>query len=165
MKVEVADRDNRVFSYNENIWTGKRSLKIDGKAMKRRTKKVFELDDENKTLATVKGSFISGIKLLLSSGGGEIVICKNKWYEWIFIMLPFLNMALGVLCGAIGGGLSALFSFLAAVFNAAVLRSEIFIVFKILICLVLAAASFFAWFLIFVAILGGLNQAFPGIFA
>lgn len=152
--------DNKHFLYNENMLSGKKSLSVDGKEATKARKNMYTLSTGESV--TVKGSFLSGVKL--SMQGKEIVLLKNKWFEWILIFLPFLYLCIGLFGGAIGGGLSGLFAAIAAYSNAAVLRGKLNITVKILLCLLVTVVLYFVWFGIYIAITGSLAAAFPSIF-
>ena len=104
--------------YEESFWTNKKSLTVNGVSASKISKKAFQMPD-GKT-ATVQGNFISGACLLVDSEWIRLTP-KLKWYEIALAVIPFiLIMVWGnvvALCqivpvvgGAIGGGLSALFS-------------------------------------------------------
>ena len=105
--------------YNENLWSGKPSLYINGKALPEISKKVFQYED---TQITVKGNSLTSIVLLIN-GEEFTVVEKTKWYEMVFLVLMLsVGLVWGnsvALCnifpvvgGAIGGGLCALFAML-----------------------------------------------------
>lgn len=105
----------------------------------------------------VKGNFVTGVTIV-SSKKETIVLAKNKWYDWIMIFLPILGMAVGVaLCGAIGGALSALFTFSGAIINAIISRSKIplggKIPLQLLVTVGVNAIWFACWYVIAVVIL------------
>lgn len=105
--------------YNENFWTGKKSLSMNGAPLTKISKKEFQTT--NGVTGTITGSFLSGA--CLSIGGETIRLTpKITWYEIVLCLLPFiLVMVWGnvvALCqivpvvgGAIGGAVSALLSF------------------------------------------------------
>jgi hypothetical protein len=164
VRIDYIDNMGNRFEYDESFWTsGKKELSVNGVPAHKVSKKVFILPGSTIN-ATVKGNFLAGIKLQLNTGG-EIVLCKNKWYEWPLIFLPLLGIGLGIFGGALGGGLSALFGFSGAAANAVILRSKRNIVFKVLCCLVIAVGSFFIWLSIYEMMVGGLAIAFPSIFS
>lgn len=164
MRLVATRSDGTEVVYDENIWTGKGSLTIGGESGTKIGKRLFSFgSDAQKSEVTIKGSFLTGLTLIFS-GGEQLVLAKNKWYEWILIFLPLIGFAVGVTCGAIGGGLSALFGMLGAFFNAYFLRTGLNIFLKIIACIAIAAAVFFIWVMIYVLIVGGLATAFPSLF-
>ncbi len=101
--------------YTESFWTGKKTLTINGTAVRPLSRKAF---DHNGTRIGVKGSYYTGICLLIGSDT-VTVTPKPKWYELVFALLPFIFLLIwgnvASLCaifpvvgGAIGGGLGAL---------------------------------------------------------
>jgi len=151
MKLTHVTPDNKNFEYTENFWTGRKELTIDGNPAEKRNKKEFVINSE---IYTAKGNFLFGAKLV--SGEKEIILCKNTWWQWILIILPFAYLAIGLFGGAIGGGLSALAAMIAATLNAVIIRSEMNIVFKIMLGLVITAALFVAWVMVYMQIVGAL---------
>lgn len=106
-------------SYEENIWTGKKSLAINGKYLKKGRKNVFTLEDgENTLYVTLKGNALTGVTATIQ-GQDIVILPKLSGLDYILCILPFaLIMIWGnspALCsiipvagGAIGGGLSGL---------------------------------------------------------
>ena len=143
---KVIDGVNYV--YDENFWTGKKRMYINGKEMKKIGKKEFSLSEGETTYVVhVKGSFFSGVTLYVNSNPIELV--KNKWYDWILIFIPFLSLAVGVFGGAIGGALSALIACTGTFINATICRSKLNVVVKVILCILIAVASCLAWWLLY----------------
>ena len=104
--------------YDENFWTGRKSITFNGEALERVSRKEFRTKSGEQVL--VKGSFLTGVKLDI--GGEAITVMSTvKWYEILLAIIPFiLIMVWGntvalvrivpVVGGAIGGGISGLFS-------------------------------------------------------
>ena len=138
--------DGVTYCYTESFWTGKRNLSVDGEIAKKLDRRNFRINEKT---YTIKGNFLSGVSLEVN--GKRIPLAENTWYDWILIILPIMNIVMGVLCGAIGGFLSALFGFVAAVVNAMILRSKLHIAVKILLCILTIAIST-AWFGIYYVI-------------
>jgi hypothetical protein len=154
MKLKHNTSEGQAFEYDENIWTGKKNLVINGAPAEKLTKKEFKFED---TSYRVKGSFLSGVSLITDKGD-TIVLCKNAWWEWVLIFVSFLYLGLGIFGGAIGGALSAVAAFLVAAVNALVLRTDMNVLIKVIMCLAFIVIGFFVWFglyiLIATAILG-----------
>ena len=150
MKLNLTTPDGVHYAYIESIWAGKKTLIVNGIPAEKLNKREFKVGEET---IIIKGSFITGVKLLLKDGH-EIVLCKNKWYEWILIMLPFAYISLGVLGGGIGGGLSGGTAALVAAGNASIVRSKMNILLKVITCLLISTLGFFAWFLLYYLITG-----------
>ena len=139
----VKDYNGQEFVLEEGFWTGKKKLYVDGEEAQCKNKKSFVLNEETITL---KGNFLTGASINYKNE--EIVLCKNAWYEWILIFLPFANFLVGVFFGAVGGFLSALASICCAVTNAYILRSKGNLVVKVFLCLILFIVFSALWFLI-----------------
>lgn len=137
--------DEIEYIYNEKFFSGKKELIINGKKLQQVNKKNF-VDQQTGEEYIINGSFIKG--LTLNTKSKEIVLVKNKWYEWVVIILPLVSIGLGIFCGAIGCALSFLFSFLCSFFNATICRSRKInsTVLKVIICIILAVIFSLAWF-------------------
>lgn len=158
----IAEKDGNLYSYTENIWTGKKELTLNGVALEKRNREVFAVNrDGAEELITVKGNFLMGVTLV-EGDGNNIVLVQNKWYEWVLIVLPLLGLGVGIFGGAIGGVLSVLFCLLCAGINATILRSNVKFGLKIAGCIFMALVMNLAWFLIYAAIAGGLFEFFFG---
>lgn len=132
--------------YNESFWLGKKSLTVNGVPAVKLSKKEFELPDGKK--ANLQGNFILGASILIDT---ELIRLtpKLKLYEIVMCVIPFiLIMVWGnvvALCkivpvvgGAIGGGISGLFSVLGLVF----IKSVKPIWLKILIAIAVVGVTF-----------------------
>ena len=160
----TAEVNGVLYLYEENFWTGKKSLTANGVPLPKIGKKQFSVTREDGTASyiTVKGNFLSGVSLLMPEG--EFVLVKNKWYDWVLIFLPLVGIVVGVAgCGAIGGGLSALFGFLGAFVNATLLRSKLSMPVKIPLCIVVFAVANVVWFLLYLVIANAILDAVAGI--
>ena len=104
--------------YEENFWTGKKSLIIGGVPAEKRTKTEYVFG-EDKTMVSIKGNYIYGVSLVIKEETIEITP-KPRWYEIVVAAIPFvlalgwrnsaaLRTVLPMLGGALGGGLGALF--------------------------------------------------------
>lgn len=100
--------DEQVYLYTESIWTGKKELIINGTKLQKIGKNRF-IDGEKNYF--IKGHFLKGVTLITPDK--EVVLSKYTWYEFIMIYLPLASFALGIFCGAIGGGLCGMFSIFA----------------------------------------------------
>ena len=154
MELSAKSADGTSLLYNESFWTGKRSLSVNGKAAKKIGKKLFKIDESSDSgdapsLAgeyEIVGSFITGVTVKTPSRE-SVVFAKNKWYDWLMMFFPFVGIIFGVaFCGAIGGGLSALFCFSAMIINVSVSRTKLPMVGKIFLQLFIAVIANLAWF-------------------
>lgn len=140
MKIE----NGKEFVMEQGFWTGKTKIFIDGEELIKVDKKSYKYNDE---IVSIKGNFLAGVTLKFSQSE-NVVICANKWYEFMLIYMPYLYFLVGLLFGAIGGGLSAISAVSCCVLNAYILRSKGNIVMKVILCLCLFIALFLAWFFI-----------------
>lgn len=101
--------------YNESIWSGKKTLTVNGICAQKVSKKEFLIDGKK---ALVNGNELTGVHLYIDGETVEL-LPKPKWYEVVLAILPFMflmvwgnNVALcsifPVVGGAIGGGLGGL---------------------------------------------------------
>jgi len=147
------------FKYTESFWLGDKSLTVNGKPAQKLDKKTFrrfgEIDMttglQQNTDYTVKGAYLFGVKLV-SSTGENLVLTKNAWYDWIFIVLCYVSIVFGALfMGAIGGLLSALLACVAVLGVVAIARSKMHIAAKITLELLIALAVNALWCGLFLA--------------
>lgn len=121
MKITVRHENYGEIHYEENFWTGSKSITIGGTALEKISKKEFKLQDGS--VATVSGGFLQGACLNIN-GEAIRLIPKLKWYEIVLCVLPFIlavtwgNIPAAVAIvplvgGAIGGAIGGLFSVLA----------------------------------------------------
>ena len=98
--------------YDESIWTGKKTLTVNGVNALKLSKKEFAINEKRFTL---KGSYISGVSLCVDDETIQLSP-KTLWYELILAIFPFLFLIIwgssATLCaifpvvgGAIGGAL------------------------------------------------------------
>lgn len=98
--------------YEESLWTGKRTITVNGTAATKVNKKEYAIED---TKITVKGSLLFGCSLIIN-GEKFVIVPSVKWYEIAIASITTLFiLAWGnstTLCsifplagGAIGGGL------------------------------------------------------------
>ena len=103
--------------YNENIWTGKRDISINGVKLIKDKKNTYIYDTgENKISVSVQGSIFAGIQLVV---GKDIIEIEKKsaWYETacsiaIFVLVliwgnnAYLCSIVPIIGGAVGGAIS-----------------------------------------------------------
>lgn len=106
-------------TYDENIWSGKKTLSINGVTLSKINKNIFSWTNGMANLSVVlKGNAMTGASIVI---GGETIelYSKPSVLDWILSMLPFvLVMVWGnsrALCeivpvvgGAIGGAISGM---------------------------------------------------------
>ena len=118
MKITTNHHTYGTIVYNESFWTGKREISFGDCHLTKQDKRVYTYEnDGQKTDVTVKGSFLSGVSLLI--GEEKIKLSPGpKWYEilcsltisvlflvwgnsyYLCSIIPVIGGAVG---GAIGG--------------------------------------------------------------
>ena len=148
--------------YNENFWTGKKSVSINGKPLQKISKTTFKYVDDNneESYVNLVGNIFKGVCLKFKDRH-VVVSSATKWYEYVFAVLPFaLIMVWGnsaALCniipvvgGAIGGAISGLLGFSSVI----VMKETKNVFVKILIGILFLAITFAVCTLIGYAIVG-----------
>ena len=142
--------------YNENAWTGKKVLTVNGVDVSPVSKNEYTVNDKK---AILKGNFLTGSALQIDDETIQLSP-KVKWYEVVFAMIPFLFLMIWgnsvslcaifpVVGGAIGGALGGLGSVLSLLF----MKSKKALLAKILIGIIATAATILIAFLLAHAIL------------
>lgn len=154
---EITNQKYGKILFNENIWTGKKTLSVEGAPLEKKGKNEFLMPD-GKT-GYLKGNTITGVTL--TAGTETIRLTPSlKWYEVVLSLLPFvLIMVWGnsvqlcsivpVVGGAIGGGISGA----CVAINLFCVKTTDNILLKILITLGVLAACFLVCYGIAAAIL------------
>ena len=142
--------------YSESIWTGKKSLKVNGVDAPSVSKKEYTVNGKS---AILKGNFLIGSSLQID--GESIQLSpKLKWYEIVLAVIPFLFLVIwgnsATLCsvfpvvgGAIGGGLGGAAAILSLVF----MKSNKSLLVKIIIGVISIAATILIAFLLALALI------------
>ena len=122
MKASVHHIGYGQIEYNENFWTGKRELTIDGEKLPKKKKNVFTLNSEGEALdCHIKGSFLTGAALYVDQDVIQLTT-SCKWYEilcsiliFVFVLIwgnsTVLCMFMPIVGGAVGGAISAFAAF------------------------------------------------------
>lgn len=159
MEISVVTQSGANLIYSESIWTGRKSLYVNGKQATKIKRRLFVISDANNNNIQyeIKGNLLTGVSVV-SSIGEETILAKNKWYDWVMLVVAMAGIVFGsVFCGAIGGGLSAICCMLAAYQNLSISRSNKKPVVKICLqffYIILANAIWVGlWFLISMLIL------------
>ena len=145
------------FTYEENVWTGKKEISLDGKKLEKTSKTTFKMPD-GKTLEAV-GNFVIGTNLKLDNQSYELYP-RTTWYEYVLTFLPLLLICvwgnLVALCrivpivgGVIGGFISGITSCL----NLVLIKLVKPIWLKILIAIGVTGFTFLICFLVALIIL------------
>ncbi len=113
--------------YEENYWTGKKKIAINGAFLTQSGRNTFLLQNGTETTQVmIKGNFLMGSKLFWN-GEAIALVPATKWYEYALCLFAILfNILWGnsvALCsivpivgGAIGGGVSGLIAGLGLIF-------------------------------------------------
>lgn len=137
--IQIGDKK---VSYEESLWTGKKTLYVNGVACRKVSKTQFAYSDgEKEQFITVNGNSFKGVTLKMEEGE-FIVEKKPAWYEYVlsfFALIlvitwgnsPALVEKFVVVGGAIGGAIAGLFGAL----NLTWVRKTDNVFFKILISL------------------------------
>ena len=123
MIYNIKDEKLDEIKYEEGFWTGKRTLTINDKELKKIDKNNFEFQNgEEVRKVQVTGNAITGVKLIDDNNNIELV-SKPKWYEIVLSCFIFAFILIWgnsvTLCkifplvgGAIGGLISGAFAML-----------------------------------------------------
>ena len=145
--------NNTLYVYNENIWTGKKELRVNGINLSKTGKNTF-YNSETKEAIIVKGSMITGVKL--EKMNETIVLAENTTADWIFIFLPLLIICVGIFGGAIGGAISGGLGALAMYVNASIVRKEKNIVGKAVLSIAVTIGVVAIFWFLYTSIVGAL---------
>jgi len=136
MKMITTHNDKEIV-YDENIWSGKKEITINGETLEKAGKKTYVL---GRTSYNIKGSYLTGVELT-NDTESYVLVRKLTVLEYILCFLPLIMVFFG---GAIGGALGAV----AGISNSVVVRKIDNILLKILVSLGIAVLAFIAWFVI-----------------
>lgn len=147
---QVSPRSNKVYEFNYDVWLGKMSIKVNNQSSTKVKRLIYNYTEDLETRTiTVKGNMLSGYKLI--DGDEEIVMLRKlSGLEWVLVLFP---LVIGVLGGAIGGGLGAL----AGIGNAYVVRQTKNPFIKIFVSLLFAGLAFVVYSLVASALLEAIN--------
>ena len=152
MKITKEHAEYGLIVFEENVWTGKKKLSINGKPLQKVGKTTFT--GEGGKTVFLKGNYFAGCRLQLDKE--EIVLTPAlKWYEIVLSVIPLalilvwgnsvaLCSIVPVVGGLIGGVVSALFS----VLNVMLVKSIKNVWLKIAVTVVMTALTFLACYLI-----------------
>ena len=147
--------------YNENFWTGKKTLSVNDVPLQKISKKDFMLPSGEQV--SVCGNYLTGS--YLQTATEKIRLTPSvTWYEIALSVLPFLLILIWgnvpALCaivpvvgGAIGGAISGVLSFV----NLFIIKGIKSVWLKMLISVCMLGAAFLICFLIGLAILSALT--------
>lgn len=160
MRITKEHAEYGLIVFEENVWTGKKKLSINGKPLQKVGKTTFT--GEGGKTVFLKGNYFAGCRLQLDKE--EIVLTPAlKWYEIVLSVIPFalilvwgnsvaLCSIVPVVGGFIGGAVSALFS----MFNVMLIKSIKNVWLKIAVTIGMTALTFLACYLIALAFLSAM---------
>lgn len=160
MKATVQHNGYGQIEYEENFWTGKKELSINGTKLTKQKKNEFALNNQDGTLTCrITGNFLRGARLLINQDEIELTT-PTKWYEFacaisIFLLIlvwgntPALCAIIPVIGGAIGGAISGVAAFV----NLFLMKKTKNVSVKLLIWLGMLVATFLVCFVIALGIL------------
>ena len=137
-------------TYDENIWTGKKTVAINGTVLPQRQKNIFFLPNGEESIpVTLKGNSMTGASIVI--GGEEFVVySKPSVLDWILSILPFVlvmvwgnSRALCAIVPVVGGAIGGAISGMAIVLCASAIREKP-VGKKLLIALLALVATFAA---------------------
>lgn len=110
MRVKKTDADGTEYICAGKLFSVREELYIDGHALVREEPGEFLLERNGERIrCVVEGNALTGVTL--HCGEKNVVIIRNKWYEWVLIMIPLLIVALLAgfwgFWGGITGGICA----------------------------------------------------------
>ncbi|MBO5323176.1 MAG: hypothetical protein J6A88_03640 [Oscillospiraceae bacterium] len=145
--------------YNENVWTGKKELSINGNFLPPVSKKTFVFNGQN---ADIEGSYLGGAKLLINNEIIEIAP-KPKWYEIFLSVLPFVfllvwgnNASLCAIFPVVGGAIGGALGGLGVVFSLLYMKKANSLINKVLVGIGAFVATVLAAFVVALLIMGTL---------
>lgn len=119
MKNSVVHPVYGTITYEENIWTGKKTVYIGNVLLRKGKKNTYHWSTEgNEEQVTLRGGAFSGVSLNIR--GEEIwILSKPAWYDYVLSVLPFMLVLtwgnstalcsiIPVVGGAIGGAIGGL---------------------------------------------------------
>ena len=117
MKTKITHDVYGEIVYDENFWSGKKQISIDGKVLTKSKRNIYVYKDLNTSLtAVVKGNALFGVKMTINNSAEIAMIEPPKWYETVIaICILCIGLVLGnlqfvvivpVVGGAIGGAVS-----------------------------------------------------------
>ena len=137
----ITTYDGKEFIYDENIWTGKKTITVDGEKLEKDGKKSFKLGEIR---YKVKGNFLTGVKLM-NDTETYVLVRSLTVVEFLLSFLPCILVFFG---GAIGGAIGAL----AGIITSTVVRKINNVFLKILASVGIASLAFLIWFVIVVIV-------------
>ena len=141
--------------YNENFWTGKKKITVNGVDAQPISKKEYMVNDKR---AHLTGNFLTGSTLHIA---GEAIRLspKMKWYETMLAIIPFLFLMIwsnsASLCAifpVVGGALGGALGGVGAIVSIHLMKNKKPLV-KVLIGIIVAASTILIAFILALTLL------------
>ena len=145
MKKEIFANGNTLV-YEESIWTGKRTITINGRTLSKVKRNVYS---DGTCDYVIKGSYYTGVTL----EGPETYVIYEKLnvLQTILVFLPV------VVCAFIGGAIGALFGAIASLTVASLTRKTNNTLVSFFVCIAATGIALVLWFIIAMFVLAGLQ--------
>ena len=137
MKREITAPDGTNIYYEEGFWTGKKTIKVNGKTLIKVRKNFYGDGDVEYRL---KGNFYSGVELI-SPNKIYTIYEKLNVFEMLLSFIPLIMVI-------IGGAIGAVFGVLASFAVVSVIRSTKNIWVSILTSIAASGVAFVLWFVV-----------------
>lgn len=129
MKISKEIENIGTVCYEESVWTGKKSLSLDGVKMNKLSKTNFEyVKNETVMQFTLEGNVLRGVNLVVNGAKYEM-LQKTAWYEYIVAFIGFVFIliwgnvpALCEIFPVVGGAIGGLFGALGAILGIYMMR-------------------------------------------
>jgi len=97
---------NKELCFEENFWTGKKTIIYNGQVLTKIKTNVYQYSDEQTTEQfVIKGNTITGLAIQMF-GNSVVISRKLLWYEIVMSVMVFIpSLYFGAIGGALGGGL------------------------------------------------------------
>lgn len=74
--------------FEESIWTGKRTITLNGEKLMKIDKEHFR--SQSGFIIALKGNIITGLKMYLNLNEGIVITPTCKWYEYVLSIIPLI---------------------------------------------------------------------------
>lgn len=134
----------KALEYSESIWTGRRSIKYDGKALRRDNNKTFVLEGDEPVTFSLKGNRYTGLTVTCPLLTGTLALTKKlPVYAFILSVLVLLP---GILFGAIGGAIGGVLAYINLEMMTRISKTWLKVIISIEMMIISAGVSFgLAW--------------------
>ena len=150
MKTKITHDVYGEIVYDENFWSGKKQIFIDGKALTKSKRNIYMYKDLNTSLtAVVKGNALFGVKMTINNGAEIPIVAAPKWYETVIaICILCIGLVLGnlpfvVIVPVVGGAIGGAISGAMAILTLSIIKPIPKIAIKLFIGIALLALTFF----------------------